>query len=460
MYRSVYDPHHGETEQLVIPDVMKERVLKGVHDQLGHQGQERTLLMLRKRCYWPGMYKDTETYVKQCERCSLAKMPTPRVRPATTSFHASRPLEVVAIDFTLLEKSTDGKENVLVMTDIFTKYTVAVPTRDQKASTTAKVLLNEWFYKYGVPKQLHSDQGRNFESNVIQELCNVYGVKKTRTTPYHPEGNGQCERFNRTMHDLLRTLTPEKKKKWTTYLPELLYSYNVTPHASTGYSPYHLLFGRDPVIPLDFLLGRGEEEDVSPDCNDEWLKMHLERLSTVHQNASEQLQKKSKERRRYLDEKIYDPEVKAGDHVYIRNRVQGRNKIQDTWNPKLFVVEHVPLDESPVYTLKSVEEGTTCKAHRSSFRLCRPTFAEEQPSAQTNRADDHDSRTVKHVCDDNEDTDDNENVFYCVPGGQPNTPTPVIVVQPKPIRRSRRIAQRSRKDLFTNLVEVSTITYV
>lgn len=93
--------------------------------------------------------------------------------------------EVIAVDFTTLEPATDERENVLVVKDLFTKFSQAFATRDQKEETTAKILLKEWFLKYGVPQSLHSDQGRNFKSAVIAELCRFYGVNTTHTTPHH-----------------------------------------------------------------------------------------------------------------------------------------------------------------------------------------------------------------------------------------------------------------------------------
>lgn len=280
----------------------------------------------------------------------MTKMPQPKI-------------QAPAIDFTVLEAASDGRENVLVVTDVFTKFTQAYPTKDQKADTTAKVLLREWFMKYGVPERLHSDQGRNFESEVIAELCRLYGIKKTRTTPYRPQGNAQCERYNRTLHDLLRTLPSEKKKHWPEHLPKLVYAYNVTPHSTTGYSPFYLLFGVQPHLPVDALLGR----ESGSDCKQDWLSAHQERLRQAHERAREYSEQKAAERVALQNEKVYCPPVDIGQLVFLRHRPLGRNKIQDAWNPTVYKVVNI---QGTTYTVEPLEGGPIKRVHRSELRPC------------------------------------------------------------------------------------------
>lgn len=363
LYRIIDDVQVGECQQLLLPECLKEAVLKSVHDCMGHQGIERTQNLLRQRCFWVGMYEEVEQWIKQCPRCVLTKMPQPKIRPPMKSFLATRPLEVVAVDFSVLEPASDGRENVLVVTDVFTKFTQAFPTRDQKADTTAKVLLREWFMKYGVPERLHSDQGRNFESDVIRELCRLYGVKKSRTTPHHPEGNAQCERFNRTLHDLLRTLPPERKRRWPEFLPELVYAYNATPHSTTGHSPYYLLFGTHPYLPIDALLG---QEQVL-DRKQSWLVVHQERLREAHDRARQFAEKKAAGRRENEQERVYCPPVEIGQLVYLRHWPQGRNKIQDVWGPAIYKVVEV---QGSTHAVEPVEGGPVKRVHRANLRPC------------------------------------------------------------------------------------------
>ena len=345
--RVVKDPQAGELKQLALPACLREQVMDALHTQAGHQGIERTIGLIRARFYWTGMYSDVTKFCKTCERCCISKLPQPKISLPMDHLLASEPNQIVAMDFTILEKASDGRENVLVMTDVFSKFTVAIPTRDQTANTTAKVLVREWFMRYGIPQRLHSDQGRNFEGQVIAELCKIYQIKKSRTTAYHPEGNGQCERFNRTLHDLLRTLTPKQKRRWPEHLPELLFWYNSTTHASTGFSPFYLMMGRHPKLLIDTILNLEEEESLTPDTD--FMKLHIERLKEAYRKAGKQLEKTARAREKTVkfstDSDILDP----GTVVLLRNRVTGRNKIQDAWSEHEYIVLRRIDPEKHVY---------------------------------------------------------------------------------------------------------------
>ncbi len=187
------------------------------------------------------MYQDLQNFCKNCLRCIVSKDVQPKVRTVLNSIQASKPLEVVALDFSMLEHSQSGKENVLVIMDVFSQFTVAVPTANQRAVTVVKVLVKEWIHRYSVPARIHSDQGRCFEVEIMQQLCKMYGMQKSRTTAFHPQGNGQCERFNRMLHDLLRVLPQEKKLRWDEYLHEVVFAYNTTENATTGFSQFFLM---------------------------------------------------------------------------------------------------------------------------------------------------------------------------------------------------------------------------
>ena len=207
---------------------------------MGHLGVEKTTQLVRDRFFWPGIYSETKTYIGKCKRCALRKTPDTKRQACLQSISTTRPLELVCIDFLSLERSRGGFEHVLVVTDHYTRYAQAYPTRDEKATTVARVLWERYIVNYGIPERLHSDQGKSFESAVIKELCNLLGMKKSKTSPYHPQGNGMTERFNRTLLSMLGTLEPAQKSNWAMYLQSLTYAYNCAKHESTGHSPFLL----------------------------------------------------------------------------------------------------------------------------------------------------------------------------------------------------------------------------
>lgn len=230
---------HDPMFQVVVPQSQIPSLLKAYHTEMGHQGQERTLSLVRRNFYWLRMEDSVGLFVRSCPHCILRKT-KPEARAPLVPLEPKAPLHILAVDFLTLSRPMDRYQNILVATDLFTKYAWAVPTCDQSAVTTARVLWSAVLQPFGCPETLHSDQGPNFEAKVIQELCQLYGCRKTRTTPYHPQGNGGCERFNQTLLGLLGTLEAEQQDRWVDHLPFLVQAYNNSIYSTTGYAPSYL----------------------------------------------------------------------------------------------------------------------------------------------------------------------------------------------------------------------------
>ena len=238
----------SKLKQLVIPSSHRDHVLTSLHDSLGHPGRDKMTALLKQRFYWPGSTADVDRKVSGCRRCVCRKaqgQKAPIVPILTT-----QPLELLCIDYLLVEPS-HGYEHLLVIVDHFTKFARVIPTKNETAKTTAKALLDNFINIYGYPHTIHSDQGRNFESAIIKELCALTGIKKSRTTQYHPMGNGACEKLNQTILKMLGTLENENKSRWKDYLGSLVHAYNCIPHSTTGFAPYELMFGRVPLLSVD-----------------------------------------------------------------------------------------------------------------------------------------------------------------------------------------------------------------
>ena len=199
-----------ERKQLVLPKCYVNSVLDQLHNRFGHPGRERTMSLIRHRFYWSGMFKDTENWIKNCQRCVCRKTPTNQCAPLI-NIETTYPLELVCMDYLTLEQSKGGFQHILVITDHFTRFAQAIPTRNMTAKTTADALFNSFITYYGMPTRIHSDRGAQFEGNIIKELCTITGMTKSRTTPYHAMGNGMTERFNRSLLDMLGTLETTAK---------------------------------------------------------------------------------------------------------------------------------------------------------------------------------------------------------------------------------------------------------
>jgi len=354
-----------EYSQLVLPEALREIVFSSLHDDLGHQGRDRTLSLFKQRFFWPGMERFVKDKISNCARCIRSK--TPAEISSLVNITTSSPMELVCIDFLSLEKSKGGYEHILVITDHFTRYAQAFPTTNQTARTTAKVLFEKFFVHYGFPARLHSDQGTNFMSGLISELCKLAGIEQSRTTPYHPMGNGMTERFNQTLLHMLSTLEEDKKSDWKSYVAPMVHAYNSTIHTSAGYSPYYLMFGRHPRLAIDALLDLPSNDNGTVFQN-EYSRKLRDRLATAYSRAKENAFQNAEKSKRVYDTKARATKIIPGDLVLVRNVTQrGKQKIADKWEDVPYVVIDQPNTEIPVYDVKKDQPHSKCirRVHRN-----------------------------------------------------------------------------------------------
>ena len=343
-----------QKRQLVLPTALRIKALEGLHDDMGHLGRDRTLGLVRDRFFWPRMTADVDEHVRNCERCLRRKSPVLQRAPLV-NVKTTQPMELVCMDFLTLEMSKGGYQYILVITDHFTKYAQAVPTRNMSAKTTADALFNQYIVHYGFPKRLHSDQGANFEGKVIKGLCEIAGMEKSRTTPFHPQGDGIPERYNRTLLNMLGTLDPEKKKDWKSYVAPLVHAYNATRHDTTSQSPFFLMFGRQPRLAVDLILGIPEEENQH--CSRQKYAQDLRRrLQEAYELATEEADKARKRQKKNYDLRTRGAVIDVGDRVLVRILAfEGRHKIADRWEQHPYTVIGQPNTQVPVYRVQ--QEG-------------------------------------------------------------------------------------------------------
>ena len=354
--------------QFVVPQRHRGAALDGCHQEAAHQGQCRSIALMQERFWWPGMTRDLRNRIKKCSRCRKyeAAPPVAPMKPLT----CSGPGELLHVDFTSIEETVPLKEepvicNVLVLQDHFSKYVVAYVVKDQTACTAAETLRIGYFGLFSAPAYLVSDQGKAFTGHVITHLCELYGVQKLRTSPYHAQTNGQVERMNQTIIRMIGKLEEDKKACWSKHLPELLMAYNATRSAVTRYSPYYLLFSRRPRIPVDYLFPtlRDSPHQTKMEVSVAAMQKRLKEAFAVARHLTS---KEAAKQCRYYDCKAGAVALQPGDVVMVcTDGFVGKRKVKDRWEDGGFIVES-QLEDWPVYKVKC---PTTDARQKPKYRI-------------------------------------------------------------------------------------------
>lgn len=284
----------------------------------GHQGVLRTYKRMRYYVKFPNMLNTIKKFIKNCDLCQRNKSRRKTKLPMCLTTTSSKPFEKIFLDiFSLTSPSYSGNKCVLTIQDDLSKFSHAVPLPNQEASTVARALVENYICIFGAPRCILTDRGSNFMSHVFKQVCKLLKISKLETSAYHPQTNGALEKSHNTLVEYLRSCCDKDFSNWDIYLPYAMFIYNTTPHHSTKFMPYELIFGIIPNIPSSI------KQSVDPLYNyDDYSKELKFRLQTVYEIAKNNLISSKNTSKRYYDRKTNCQEFVVGELVLVNNEAR------------------------------------------------------------------------------------------------------------------------------------------
>ena len=332
----------GHVEQLLLPKPYREVVCKLAHSvpMAGHLGRDKTISRVTQRFYWPTVFQDVADFCRSCPECQRTAKGNQLKVPLVPLPVMKEPFERIAMDIVgPLPRSKKGNQYILVVCDYATRYPEAFPLRSISAETVAEHLM-QLFSRVGIPKEILSDQGTNFMSQLLRELYNLLNINQIRTSPYHPQTDGLVERFNKTLKAMLRKLVSKEGKNWDVLLPYVLFAYREVPQSSTGFSPFELLYGREVRGPLDVL----KEEWEASKKSDESVLSHIllvrERLEEMSELVGKNMKGAQKCQKNWYDQNARERELIPGEEVLVLLPTS-TNKLLAQWQGPYRVLSRV-----------------------------------------------------------------------------------------------------------------------
>lgn len=363
--------YRGETtEMLVIPNVLIKEILIMCHESAlaGHAGIAKTYARVRSSYYWVGMYNSVKDWVTSCAGCLGRKSPTHPKKAFLHPIPVSKPWDRVHVDILDLHKRTRlGNRYVITYIDAMSKYVVSKAIYDQTAETCAKVFIEEIVCKWGAPRALLSDQGRQFKSALNKEICQLVDTYKIETTSYHPACNGQVERSHKILTDMMAMLVSRDKQDWDTYLPYCIFAYNTAVHSSTGETPFYLLHGFDPRLPSEPSLQL--DNSITMDSKN-YKNQVSSRIKIAWELASKCIEKAQKKQKLYFDAKANPYSYKVDDIVFAKIPLKSKDsswKLANPWKGPYRVI--TVKDPNVEIRLISNPKAPIVKLHMDRIKL-------------------------------------------------------------------------------------------
>ena len=341
--------------KLLVPSSLRNQVVLQLHDArtAGHLGFSKTWNKAKRSpVYWRNMRREIYEHCMMCHQCGSRKNPNRKNRAPMQQYRVGAPMERIAMDIAgPFPQTHRGNRFILVISDYFTKWTEAYALPDHTAETVANAFVEQFVCRFGTPREVFTDQGRDFESRLFHCMCNELGIRKTRTSPFHPQSDGMVERFNRTMECMLTSFVSADQRDWDIHLPFLTMAYRSTEHESTKLTPNMLMLGREIELPLDIIVGctPGNPTD---DCVGKKQEPHIqyavrlrEKMGQCFEVVRENLGKEMTRQKKHYDRAGKgSTRYKVGDPVWLHDptkRVGLSPKLRPTWDGPYIIIKQL-----------------------------------------------------------------------------------------------------------------------
>ena len=354
--------------QIVLPAQLIPIVLEAYHNYLGHMGTDKTYCHIRNKYFWVSMYRDVVNHVKACQPCNSKKLRKRRIAIQDVPVPEA-PFQVLGIDTVgPYVESHKGNQYMITLVCWFSSWLECYPTKDKTAETVARVLLDDFIPRHGVMSTLVSDRGTEFCNAVIDLVSAELNIARIKTSPFHPQSNGKVEISHKTLNNILaKSLDGKDQRSWDDYVPAALLAYRVSVSDTTKMSPFFIVYGRDPQLPMDTLLGPKHRY-----LGDEYVPITLSRLHRAFTAVKDNLREARAKNQRYFNQRAEKCDFRVGDPVYYLDKAskpRQSSKLTSPWRPYYRIVEQV----TPVnYKIRHQPSGKTKVVHAENLQPAHP----------------------------------------------------------------------------------------
>ena len=327
-------------DQIILPKQYRDHILDIAHDKAGHLGIMKTTDRITQNFYWPNIIHDVRNHCKSCVQCQFMN------KTKKSQKQLARPLPIIDIPFKRIgidikgpfTVTENGNKYILVICDYATRYPEAIPIPDIRTETVVQAMI-EVFSRVGLPSEIIHDQGSQFMSKLMSDLCQRLEIAQIPSTPYHQQTNGLTERFIGTMQSMINSLEAEEKENWDRYIPLFLFSYREVPSQFTGYSPFHLLYGRQVRGPLSLIRDNFLNQDTRQEISSNLLKI-MSNMTKWMGHANVNKRKCQEKMEKHYNKNAQDREYKVGEQVLVF-LPEGAGKLDSKWQGPYTVTQKI-----------------------------------------------------------------------------------------------------------------------